>query len=111
MKYSKRIVITLIVVCSLVTIFAKTDRPKKGSVQIGSDEKVSEQLIQAQNTSRAFIEISKKVNPVVVSVFTEKTEKYQEQQNPFPDWFFGIPFDQQPNQQQQQKPKEKEYKP
>jgi serine protease Do len=97
----------LLVIFFLASISAKTERPAKGSIKIGSDEKISEQLIKAENTSKAFVEIVKKVNPVVVSIFTEKTEKVQIAPNPFQDWFFGMPFDQ---QQQRQQPRQQEFK-
>lgn len=103
-RHSKKIIVTAVLLLLLVSIYAKSDRPKEGSVTIGSSKKVSKQLLKAHNTSEAFIEIAKNVNPVVVSIFTEKTETVPV--NPFNDFFFGFPG----QNRQQQSPKQREYK-
>ncbi len=108
MKRLARPVLVVALAASLVTIYAKTDRPSKGSVKIGAPSPISQQIVDAQKTSNVFAQVAKAVNPVVVSITTEKIEKMPVQPFPFPDWFFGTPFEQQnPNQRS---PRQREYK-
>lgn len=101
--------IVLMALCvGVVSIYAKPERPAKGSVKIGAPPAIAQQIVEADKSSKAFAQVAKAVNPVVVSIFTEKIQRAPVQPFPFPDWFFGTPFEQ-PNPNQQG-PRQREFK-
>jgi len=68
-----------------------------------------------RDLNNAFVEISEKASPAVVTVFTDKVLKVNQMSNPF---FFNSPFEdffgdffgrKQPQQPQQQQPEQREY--
>jgi len=82
--------------------------PKKGSIKFGSKNQLSKkQLLQAKNTSNAFVEVAKAMKPCVVSVSSSKFLKTPSRPfngSPF-DYFFGNP-----RRNPHQAPQEKEYR-
>ena len=71
-----------------------SDRDK--AVTLGSSEEIPEELLQLQNTSKAFVMVAKIVRPVVVTISSEKVLKSAEvgrnaPSSPF-DQFFGDDF-------------------
>jgi serine protease Do len=72
----------------LVRLGFGSDRQKV--VALGSSEQVPEELLQLQNTSKAFVMVAKMVRPVVVTISSEKVLKNAEIQRNAP----GSPFDQ-----------------
>ncbi|MFH0777201.1 MAG: DegQ family serine endoprotease [Candidatus Eisenbacteria bacterium] len=72
-----------------------SDRTK--DIALGSAESVPDELLQLQNTSRAFVTIAKIVRPVVVTISSEKVVKGMQEfrgnlpSSPFGD-FFGDDF-------------------
>ena len=71
-----------------------SDRDK--AVTLGSSEEIPEELLQLQNTGKAFVMVAKMVRPVVVTISSEKVLKSAEvgrnaPSSPF-DQFFGDDF-------------------
>jgi len=62
---------------------------KGKDVTLGSTEQIPEELLQLQNTSKAFVMVAKMVRPVVVTISSEKVLKSAEAQEGMP----GSPFD------------------
>jgi len=100
--------LVLLLSMALCVFSADKERPKSGSIAFGSKNKLTASVVEAKNTSKAFVEVAKFVKPAVVSVTSTKIMKTQMNQ------LYGAPFDfffgpqQRPNQPQQ--PQEKEYR-
>jgi len=78
----------------LVRFGFSLDRDK--SVTLGSSEQMPDELLQLQNTSKAFVIVAKLVRPVVVTISSEKVLKAAQldknaPSSPF-DQFFGDDF-------------------
>jgi serine protease Do len=104
----KKIVVFIMILslCSL-GLYAKKNRPRKGSVKFGSTKRLSTDIVKAKKTSKAFIDVAKFVKPCVVSVSSSKILKTQFNQ------FYGLPFEfffGQPYRDRGQKPPEREYR-
>ncbi len=73
-------------------------RPKRGSVSLGAYNQDKGMNDRALEMNRAFMEVSAKVSPSVVSVVTYRNVSQSPQQNmhPFFEYYFGVPPQQDP---------------
>ncbi|MFC1585019.1 Do family serine endopeptidase [Fibrobacterota bacterium] len=98
----------IFLISALVTFANAKDkpRPKRGTINLGNGKKVESVEADASRLNTAFVEVTEKVAPSVVSVNTYGRKRGGMPNQELWEYFFGVPFD---DYHQREKEPEEEY--